>query len=400
MIRPNCPMDVSKTQGRSDSPRPLRRMLGGLVLGILAATPALAQSAQPDQVLWKNRKGADSKLIGVVTENSLTRVVVEGDRTNTRDAGDVISVRFGDVPPSYADAEGYADRGNHENAAAQYRLAAGDASARDVVRASARLRAGLALKELGAKNPASFGEALAEFERFLGDYPDNREVPTARFYQARMQRLGGDAGTAAEGYRSLYKEASGDTATSGYPLVLCYRAGLAAADAFLAAGDTLQAREIYAEMETLLPRAIAAAPENDPGSERELSALFAQARLGEGRVLLGSGSVSQAKTFFQGLQRSPDADSALLNGARLGLAEALLADGQHRAAQIEFAAVSATEHTDPDRVARALVGMARCALELPGASGRQAAKTWIQALQDHYGDTPAVLEAQEIAKSL
>lgn len=389
---------------------PILRLLRGLGVACwlalatvdVGALPQGERPKRPDQVMWRNRRGQETKQAGTVTENSLAQVVIEVEgRSRTMESGSVAEIEFGDVPPAYQDGVAYAARGDHENAAAKFRLAAGDPSARDVVKASARLEAAMALKDQGATDANAFVEAKAEYERFLADHPDNREVPRARFFLARMQRLTGDAKTAAETYRSLYKEAAGAGVTPGYSPQLCFQAGLAAAESFLVVGDTLQAREIYAEMDSLIPRALGEIAVDDAGQRAEFERLQAQARLGEGYCLLAGGSVSQAKTFFEGQLRNAGArDVALRNGARLGLAETLLAEGKLREAQIEFATVSAIDHTDPDRVARALVGLAECALKLSDANARTDARLWIQTVKDHYGDTPSVRKAQELSQTL
>ena len=93
-------------------------------------------------------------------------------------------------------------------------------------------------------------------------------------------------------------------------------------------------------------------------------------------------------------------NAPLRHGARLGLAEALLAEGKVREAQIQFAQVSAIDHTDRDRVARALVGLAQCSLKLSDKNANQKAKRSLETVRDHYGDTPSVLQAQVLLQTL
>lgn len=357
---------------------------------------------RPDQVVWRDRNGAETQQAGLVEENGLARVVVDvGGRRRTLESSAVQGVVFGEVPPSYRDGLAFAARGDFANAAAKFRLAAGDPSARDVVRASARIQAAGALKSLGASDERALAEASAEYEAFLASHPDNREVPSARSSLARLQRLRGEARVAAESYRALYKEAASATVTPGYSAELCFRAGLAAAESYLAAGDTHQARGIYAEMESLIPRVLADVPGEATGLRAVLDEIQAQARLGEGHCLLVGGSTSQARAFFQSqLAGAAPREAALRNGARLGLAEALLAEGQLRLAEIEFATVSAIEPADSDRVARALVGLAECALGLADANARSDARLWLQLVRDHHADTPALRRAEELSREL
>ncbi|MEW6073409.1 MAG: hypothetical protein AB1726_12565 [Planctomycetota bacterium] len=371
--------------------------LAGLLLAGFLAGPALAQGSRPDQVMWKNPRGDIKVDSGTVTENSLQRTLVEtpgGPRERKSDL--VERVIFGDVPTTFLDGTGYFDRGDFANAAAKFKLAAGDANARPVVQAHARLRAAQALMRQGAVDPGAFAQARAEAETFLADFPANREVPAARLLQARATRLGGNDKGAAELYRSLFMEGAGGTPTGGYDLADCHQAGLAAAAAFLAAGETAQAQEIYGTMNAALPEVLARLDAESP-DRRIFLGLQSLARLGEGQVLLATGKAGQAKTFFDGQIKNADINNPdLVYGAHLGLAESMLAEGNHREAQLEFAFVSALDHVSRDRVARALVGLAQCADSLHDSTSAADAKAWLQDVCAHYGDTPAVLRAQEM----
>lgn len=422
MVHPN---PLSRTDFHAPLSRPNRRFalhglgvaLAGAVLGMGLMVPdAFAaanaapvnptrvnptQGTRPDQVLWRNNRGQIRTDAGTVLENSLQQTVVSTSRGDKSRNSDIVErVVFGTVPPDYVDGVAYFDRKEYEKAATKFKLAASDTNARLVVRASARLRAAQALMMRGAIDPGAFAAAKSEVETFLADNPGNREVPAARMLNGRATRLGGDAAAAAELYRSLFLEGASGTPTEGYAVPHCFDAGLAAAEAFLGAGETAQAQEIYGMMETGLPGIIAQL-DPDNSSQKRLAGILANARLGQGYVMLATGSASQAKTFFQGQVASADVNSPdLMYGARLGLAEALLSEGSHRQAQIEFAFVSSMDHTSRDRVARALVGLAECALKLTDTTSRTDARTWLEDVRDHYGDTPSVLRAQELLKGL
>jgi len=363
----------------------------------LLAPAAAAQSARPDQVLWRNSRGQVNTITGVVSENSLTQTVIEtGSAQRKIDGVSVVRVEFGDVPQAFADAITYRDRGDLENAAAKFTLAAGDAAARPVVRARARLQAAETLLKRAGSDAGSIQKALGECQQFLSEFPQNRDVPDARLLLGRLQRLSGAPDQAAETCAALYKEASGPTATPGYPPLTSFRAGLAAAEAYLATKDAAKARELYLGLDGAIGTALANLAETDPLRAR-YAAIQSEARLGEGFCLLASGSVSQAKTFFQGQVNSPEADTTRRFGARLGLGEVLLAEGNARAAQIEFAQVSAIDHTNKDRTARALVGLAESAVKLQAKAD---AKVWLESVSSQYADTPAMLLAAELKKSL
>ena len=389
-------------------PVPTRRMARRLApllgtLTLLAASAEAWQSTKPDQVMAKNRRtGAVAPISGVVERDGLEEVVVVvGDRNRNVASNLVVRVVYGDVPPAYREGLLYFDRGDFENAAAKYQLAAEDASAREVVQADARLRGAQALMRVGAADLTAFGRAAAEAATFLADHPTNRQVPKARSLQARATHLSGDAAGAAGLYRLILREAETDTLAPGYTWFDSLQAGLRAADAFLEAADTAAAREAYAAVESGLNRALGALDPDSPERVR-LAALQAEARLGEGMVLLAGGNASQALTFFRGQLASAGTDSApaLRFGARLGLGEALLATGEVREAQIELATVSAIDHTDRDRAARALVGLAKCALETPDGDARVNARLWLETVTGQYGDTPAVRAAHEMLQTL
>ncbi len=376
------------------------RTLGAFAIaGALLPAPT-ASAQRPDQVSWIDNAGRAKTWRGSIKENTLTRTVIDsGGRDRNISSDQVAGVVFGDVPPSFVDGTAYFDRGDFENAAAKFQVAASDASARDVVKAAARLRAAESWMRRSLADKSAFQSAVGQLETFLTDYPEDRQVPRARALLGRAKLLSGDFAGSAEAYRSLYGEVQAETATAGYSLEVCYDAGLAAARSTLLAGDRDAARELFGSVATALTSVLASVGESSP-AHRALSATHADARLGEGFCLLAANSLSQAKTFFQGqLSSSPKTGSQRF-GARLGLAETLLADGRFREAEIEFAQVSALDYTDRDRVARALVGLADCAIKLSDSNGRAQAKSWLETVLSEYADTPSVLRAQELLKDL
>lgn len=379
----------------------LRRTVLGTSATLLALVSlAVSGTAQkgggkPDHVLWRNQRGQSNTVVGTVTENSLANVVVDTASSQRKlDALAIERVEFGEVPQSYADAQTYLARGDIENAAAKFTLAAGDAGARPVVRAHARLAAAQAWLKRGASDRSALDKAKQECEQFLSEFATNREVPEARLLLGRLQRLSGKAAEAAATYEGLYKEAASGTA--GYPARISYQAGLRAAEAYLAAKEVPKARELYLGLDAALGGALANLGDGDP-LRPLLTSIQSEARLGEGYCLLAAGTLSQAKTFFQGQISSAEKQAARLFGARLGLGEALLAEGNARAAQLEFAQVSAIDHTDQDRTARALVGLAESAIAL---NAKPDAKLWLETVRTQHGDTPAALKAQELLQKL
>jgi len=377
----------------SRSPRRAVWALGLLVV-VGAATPAAAQT-RPDHVLWRNARGQVNTVIGKVSENSLTQVVVDtGSSQRKLDAMAVQRIDFGDVPAPFAEGQAYAERGDLENAAAKFALAAADAGARPVVRARARLAAAESWLKKSRGDEAALAAAQKECELFLSEFAANRDVPGARLLLGRVQRLSGDGPKAAETYAALFRETT--AATPGYPPLVSFQAGIGAGEAYLLIGDAARAREIYLALESAIAGALASLPDGDP-LRVQYTALQSEARLGEGYCLMAAGSLAQARTFFQGQLSGAESNPARRFGAHLGLGEVLLAEGNARAAQLEFAQVSAIDHTNRDRTARALVGLAESALKL---NARNDAKLWLEAIRTQHGDTPAALKAQELEKNL
>ena len=381
------------------SPSLVRTLGAGLALALATALPATAQSTgRPDQIFVADRGGEVKNQAGVVTSDTISEVTYQ-QRGRDRDveAGRVDRVVFGDVPPAYRDAQGYANRGDLENAVRKYRMVADDDGAREPVRAKARFRAAQGLMQAAAADPAStpFTEVVEEFDRFLSEHPTSRLVPQARRMQARARWISGDAASAGELARGVF-EALDPTGDSAYRPALCYRAGLESARAYLAAGDTATATAVYAAIQDSLTSLMAEAEDAD---RTAYDLLKEHAVLGQGWTLLAEGKHGQAATFFRG--RISDGQPAPLRFAsRLGLAEGLLGQGKHREAQLEFAAVAGLDHTDRDNVAQALVGLVRCAQALGDEDGGERIQDWLADVASQYGDTPAAAAARELAAAL
>jgi len=394
-------MEVSKSLSKRYFGARSRLRTAALLAAFGTLLPCATASAQrADQVTWIDGAGRTKTWRGTIKENSLTRTVIEsGGRDRNVDSAAVLTVVFGDVTASYANGMAYFDRGDFENAAAQFQLAATDATARDVVKASARLHAAEAWMRRSQEDDSAFQSAVDQLETFFTDYPNNREIPRVRQLLGRAKWLSGDNAGAAEEYRALYGEVQGDQTTTGYSLEICYDAGVAAAQTTLATGDIDGARKLFDSVATALTSVVASIDAASP-RRRPLENTLSDARLGEGSCLLASGNNSQAKTFFQGLLSSAPKTGSQRFGAHLGIADTLLADGHFREAEIEFAQVTALDYTSRDRVAKALVGLAECAVKLSDASSRADAKRWLDTVRSEYSDTPSVLRAQELLKDL
>ncbi len=371
-------------------------------VGTSAASVQDDSGAKPDQIFRVHpRTGKVSALTGTITENSLETVRLDrAGKENTYASSEIVRIVWGAIPPAHRDGSTYAERGDHENAVARFRVAAGDASSREVVRADARLRAAGELLAWGAQDPNRFTECAAEAARFLTDFPSNREVPQARWLKGRATRLAGDAAGAAAEFRALYEEGANDPPTTGYPRALCLDAGLAAARAFLATGDTGSARALFTALEGAYQQA-ASALEDTASAERSLLLLGAgDASVGEGHCLLAGGQASQAVRYFESKLGRADLPASARFSATLGLAEAYLAGDELRRSQVEFAKVSSLDYKSRDRIARALVGMSDAALKINDSSAKADAKLWLTKVGEVFGDTPSAAKAATLLAKL
>ncbi len=384
-----------------------RSLTAFLVLLILAPTPttiAAQESKRTDQVHVRHpRTGSVSITNAIVQTNGLEEVVVVDarDKEEKIPSERVVRIVWGDAPASLSDGVKFFDRREWQSAAESFLLTAGDTEARDVVRASARLRATEALLRWGADDPHQFTRAADEALGFLTEHATNSDVPRAQLLQARALLLSGKAAEAGAAYRKVFDQYTVDATTPGYDLMTCMRAGVLSARAALLAEDTLAAREVFTALDTAVGPLLAGLEEDDP-TRVDLQAVLDEAILGEGFAELVAGNSKPAMTFFRNKAASVGDDSSdtLRALAALGLGEALLAEGQAREAQMEFANVSALDHTDRDRVARAQVRLAECELMLLDQGFKERAKAYLEAVEMHYGDTPSVTEARELRATL
>ncbi|MFT7679957.1 MAG: hypothetical protein ACI8QC_003962 [Planctomycetota bacterium] len=375
-------------------------LFGLLASSALASSPLAApaplcvpQGGRADQVYRENpRNGRITTLNGKVIENTLTTVRMEvRGKVESHPASEILRIEWGMLPPSFRDAETLLERGDFENAVAQFRIAAGDASARPVVQADARLRAAKALLSWGAKDSTQFAQAASEAERFLSDHTDNRAVPAAAMLRARAQHMAGSGAQAAANYEALYQK--GVAATQGYDIGLCLSAALASAQAYLGVGNTLKARELFTAADTGIASHLNSLTDASESTLAHLAGQRGTAAAGEGFCLLAGGDANGAQNFFEGRLRKADATPAERHASELGLAKVHLAAGKNREALVLFATVSALEASDRDRVAAALLGLAESTLAVGSSSAQADAKRALTQVVESYGDTLSAAEA-------
>ena len=379
-------------------------LVGALAPAGVSAQEQTAQASVPDQVFVLRRSSNEVvSFSGVLTRNDMSGVELqEGSKTSEWDASDVRRVVLGDLPPSYRDGQTLFARGDWENAAARFKIAATDAAARPIVQASARLLAGQSLLRWGALDPVHFGEARSEFDTFLAEHPENREVPLAQRLRARAAWLSGDPAAAGAGYREVFEKLSGTSAAPGYDALECVAAGVQAGRALLAAEDTLAAREVFTQVDSaasaLISELEAAPNPAQAGALATLQNLRGVARVGQdGFAELVGGNLQSAKNYFADKVQNvgPTTPPAERFAALLGLARAELAEGKLRDAEFRFAQVAALDYTDRDRVAEALVGQAECAQKIGGPDAAAESKALLALVLEQYGETPAALLARE-----
>lgn len=373
-----------------------------LVFGTLNPAFASGEGGKPDRVYVKSKRdGSVSAVSGVVKRYELGKVTVAvAAKENNYDALQIQSVEWGEAPPAFHDGHVYADRGVWGEAIKSYRVAASDASARDVVKAAAKHLLAHALLMGGAEDPTRFTEAASEAQAFLAAYATSVEVPQVRMLHARALWLAGKPAEAGAAFRAIHSELKGDTPTEGYDKLLCLQAGIQAGRALLDAKDTLGAREVFTALEGQAgPLAAGAAA--DDANKPLLQAISDEAALGSGYVDLAAGQSKQALTFFSARfnQLRGDTPASARFAVLLGYGEALLAEGKAREAALQLAKVVGLD-ADRDRALRATLKMAEAYTKLPDADARNQACARVKDVLATGGDTPAAVRARQLAKEL
>lgn len=375
-----------------------------LLASLLVSAPASAagEGGRPDQVYVKSKRdGSVAMVTGVVQRFELGKVTVAvGSKENNYDALQIQSVEWGDVPPSFREGHVYAARGAWADAVKSFRVAAGDASARDVVKAAAKRQLAEALIKSGSEDAARFTEAATEAQGYLASFAQNVDVPAVRMLHARALWLSGKPAEAGAAYRGVHGEFKADATTAGYDPLVCLQAGTFAARALLDAKDTLGAREVYAALEGQVGPLLAAAGDNP--QKPALQAIADEAALGQGFVDLAGGQAKQALGFFQSRVGAlkPDSTPSARFAAQLGLGEALLAENKPREASLMLAKVVGLDCGDRDRALRATVKLAEACSKLPDADARAQACARIKDVLKNGGDSPASVRARQLAKDL
>ena len=397
-MRPSCP---TGTRFRLlPRVRTCSALFSALLILLLTA-PGLAQERK-DQVT-RIRNNRVSTLLGTVTKNALDGVEVDVDgKTEKLSSDQVTGIAWGDSPPAFQDARTYDQRKDWANAVAKYRVAASDENARDVIRAAASSGAIESLLNWGAQDPTQFETCIQACDDFIAEHSSNRALPRVRWIQARARLLSGQAAEAALDFRGLYEEGTRTPPSEGYGIDLAIQSGIDAIWAFLEAGDTAATRELLVGLEAPISERLVGL-NGESGADALRATLESQQallKIGEGFCTLVGGQAGNAITWFMPHAENLDLPMAARYAASLGLAQSYAADGQQRMAQIWFARVSAIDHTDRDRVAKALVGLAESTLALQDSDANTQVRRWLTRVTESFGDTPAASKAKDLLAKL
>ena len=370
---------------------PRRGALGSLLLsGAVALAAAPTAAAQKADVVYRlnPRTGKTQAIQGSVTRDGLDKIEITLRDGDSKGYGslEVIQVVWGDVPTEFEDGKKFARRADWGNAVKSYQSAADSSNARGPVKAAARMASVQSLISWGATQPARFADAVAEADRFLAEFAENRHLPTVRALKARAAWLSGDAEAARDGYRALHDAGKGGT--DGYPTLMVAEAALSAGHAATAAKDTGTARELFTAAESAF-REIAA---GDTADATRAAAGAEEASLGESYSRIAREDFAGARGA---LERAVDKmeTPAGRAAARLALGQCLVGLGENQAAIKELGWVSGLDHSNADRRAMALLALAQAELGL-GDKGRTAAKAALDRVVASYGATPAAATAR------
>jgi hypothetical protein len=363
----------------------------------------LLQAARTDQLFLLDAKGtgAVSTLRGKVIKATLAEVVIDVDGKERAIPSDRV-VRFvlADLPVAFEQGKQLLANGDFENAANSFKLAAADSAASPVAKVLAGAQALEAQILQAAKTGGDFAAVASDAARFISANADSLQLPAMRLLEARALWLNGEAGEAAKRLAAVFAEAKSASASPGYDLVECYRAGWNGLLAYVDAGDLAGARQMAKGLDSGLPSALAELAAEDPRRAR-LEGLAQLVSLGEGFVLLAEKKASLAKTFFKGaVEGAGPADLVLRTAGLVGLGQSQQAAGEVREARLSFARAFATGADLPEFLALALLGQAECTLKMAGTGAKEQARRWLTSLASQYGDCPAARRGAELAKGL
>ncbi len=352
--------------------------LSALILALPAA--ALPQ----DRVQYTDGSSRGGKIVTA----SLDEVVLSSDGEEVASpASEVLSLRFGALPASMAQAEEFLLTLEYQNAVNLFDAATAEDEPAAMMAGLRKAEALLAWSDLDS---AQSGGAISAFRDWLAKYPEHFLTPRARTGLARATANNGKLDQAAQ----ELEDVASLSFNKNLPATTEFRARLTRCQVYLTGGQTSVAAT---RLQDLVPKMQRAQGSSDTpkGVRTALGALVA-----EGQVMLGDAvevnqGMSAAQSYWEGLLRAEDLSSDVRAAATLGLAKAARAGGQARRAQLLAARVVATMPANDEVSARALYLLGEITTELDNdiAAGR----SYFRQVIDRYPSTSWAVKAREMA---
>ncbi len=376
----------------------VRRVTMALLSAVLAfgglAEELVAQSGT-GRVQFFNRDG-ERRTDSGVTVLSETLDEIKYARSNgsnrTLKTNTVISVQYGAGTAAYDEGLSALAQGNTEiTNALSLLVRASKETDPPWVAAAAQL----AVADAESRIRGGERKAAAAIDAFLTRFVDHRRTPEALLAKARYLAAAGDLSGAGQAIAAVKALAQANRISPDWKP----RSSLVYGELLLAAEDTRQAKEQFAEAERAVGLAGAEVTER-PDLSATLDILGLQARVGTASVMLAGGDVAGARTYYNRLAQDGKDDPAVAIAAANGLAECdYRAGGRLKQAQYGFAKAAVIAAGVPDEHARALYYLGRCASDL-GADGREPkgpilASVYFKEVQARYPDTKWARLAQQ-----
>ncbi|MBC8330082.1 MAG: hypothetical protein H8E31_15190 [Planctomycetes bacterium] len=355
------------------------------MLTLSALLLALPAAALPqDRIQYTDGASRGGRIVSA----TLDQVRIEADGSEaTSPASDVLSIRFGTLPASLAQAQDFLLTLDYQNAVNLLDAATAEPEPAAMI---ARLRKAEALLAWSDLDPGQAGEAGAAFRDWTATYPDHFLLPRARIGLARAIANGGKVDQAAQ----ELEDVASLSFEKNLPVTVEFGARLARCQVYLKGGQTSVAAT---RLQDLVPKMQRAHSSSDTpkGVRAALRDLIA-----EGQVMLGDAielnqGMSAAQSYWDGLLRADGLGADVRAAATLGLAKAARAGGQPRRAQLLAVRVVATMPASDEISARALFLLGEITTEL--GDDIAAGRTYFRQVMDRYPGTPWAIKARQMA---
>ncbi len=308
------------------------------------STSLFAQSSIKDIIV--TTAGRAHRGVEIVEMTSKTIKFKKGSAENELQSKSLARITWHEPPESYGLALAAMRQGKFSDAANFYSEAA-DKTERAPLKQDAQFHSADALLRAAGGDKAAAGTAVSALEAFLSANPESFYTANAMLLLGRARRIAGQ-GAAAE---TVLKELSQKVLSSNWKTIWDARAKLELAKAQISQQKTDDARSSY--------RAAASAAKSG-ASSAELTALKAEAVVGEGETYIAKQQYDQALSYFSKLARN-EKDSAIKAAAMAGEGEALFLKAKKsgkkdslRRAQLALAAANLEDTQSGSTTAKAL----------------------------------------------